>query len=457
MEWSPNGELGQVNIAYKYITSTLSSPLGTIRGVIAHEVFHALVKGYQISQGPTENGEKPYKGFNEGMATVMGHTLDLSGAIYVRNDVPPRIYTMMLNQPLGVFEPRELRYTNQDFFAYVGKRFQEGSMDYLVGSAMDGPFQNGVLDQTRKYLSNHPELQAGVSTSAEYLAAYRMALHNSFSLQFQYSLAETYWIFAKDRAYENSPESRLRWDDPGTPWTFQSQRFDPSGTYQYTFNDTNETVELNYEDIPVLKEIPPFSTRAILFNGNGFNAKLTLSFVTVNWLEDSLGNSMKVKVYRVGQNGVEITADENTASLNGFGTDFSQALVLLSNVSVESPYSVMLTAVTEEAQVECTPAATPEHPSNRWCFSYDFDCSGNWTESPTCWYFEAGGAISQEGIGLMPTWSWHVEGDKLIIFQGEGSGNVTMEAYFRSNCMTLDRGTMSGDCIDHGWWMAFRQ
>jgi len=456
LEWSPNGELGQVNIAYKYVTSDISSPLGTIKGVIAHEVFHAIVKGYQINQGAARDDTIPFKGFNEGMATVMGHTMDHAGFIYVRNDIPPRSYSMMLNQSLGAFEPRELRYNNQDFFAYVGKRFGEGSMKYLVGSGMDGPFQNGVLDQTRKYLGDHPEVQAGVSTAAEYLTAYRVALHNSLALQFQYSLADAYWIFAKDRAYENSAESVLRVGDTATPWIFQSQRFDSSAVYQYTFNDENETIELNCEDIPALNEIPPFSTRAILFNGNGFKARLQLSFVTVNWLEDALGNSMKVKVYRVGSNGVEITPEENTLVLDGFGSEFYQILVLLSNVNVESPISVIVNAVTETAPVQCTPAAMPEHSSNRWCFDYDFDCSGDWYSSPRCWYFEAGGTISQEDVGLMPTWSWHVEGDKLIIFQGEGYANMTMEAHFRDDCMSVEGGTLRSDNIDSGCWQAYR-
>jgi hypothetical protein len=56
----------------------------------------------------------------------------------------------------------------------------------------------------------------------------------------------------------------------------------------------------------------------------------------------------------------------------------------------------------------------------------------------------------------MPTWTWHVEGNKLIIFQGEGYGNMTMEAYFNEDCMGVDMGTFRSDYVDHGNWRAYR-
>jgi hypothetical protein len=117
---------------------------------------------------------------------------------------------MMLNQPLGICVPRSACYRNNDFFAYVGKRYGGGSLTYLMGTGTDGDGdRNGILEQMRKHLEADASLIPGVSTADSFLTAYRMGVHTSFDLQFSFSLADIYWDFAKNRAYENNAESRL--------------------------------------------------------------------------------------------------------------------------------------------------------------------------------------------------------------------------------------------------------
>lgn len=457
--YSPSSDdgLGQVKISYRSIPKDISFVLGTSKGTIAHEVFHAIIRGYQFNMGPSMDGKEPFDGFNEGLATVMGHTVDHDNAINVRPNVvdPPRSYTLMLNWPFGVFEPYRSGYNNQDFFAYVGKHYNAGSMGYLAGSDSDGEYLNGVLEQTKKYLSEHPEVQTGTSTTASFTAAYLTAMHNSFSLQFGKSLADIYWDFARNRAYENNGDSVLRPADIITPWTFQRDRFEATAIHEYTFTGNDQEVEWNCNAIPALNNIPPMSTRALLINGSDFSATLTLAVETVNWFEDKLGNSMRVKVYKIGQNGTELTPGNNTFSLDGFGTNFTQVLVLLSNLSVDGPYSIIMSGATDPIEGGgCVPYGTWAHLGSRWYVETDYLCDDDW-ENYYWWVFGEDGSISDFFYGLLEGYSWSMEEDTIFVEWPDGRH---MEGKFSEDCdYMVDGVVVEIDGPPDTCWRARRQ
>lgn len=437
--------VGQIHIAPKVIGWNAASPLGTARNAIAHEMFHACVNGYELKQG-----KKAYRGYNEGMATVMGHTVDNGNIIAVRRNQDDRNYTMLLNRPLGLHDPRKESYTNQDFFAYVGKRYGGGSLTYIAGTAVDEDvYSNGVLEQARKYLTEADTLHPWNAPLGDYLTAYRYSLHNALLLMFDTSLAKAYWDFAKNRAYENSAESRLRAEEPATQWELRTERFEAaSSILDYEFPGDNHSESLSYQNIPALANLLPMSTHALVFTGSGFDATLTLSFDTSNWAPDDLGNGVKVKIYKSGEDGSELAAGESSVALKGFGTSFTKVVVLISNVSVdEGPYSLSLTAAT--APNEEPGPCTPDTPWDRWLVEYS-DCDGVY-DRDNLWHFKSDGTIADHWTGVINGYSWSVVDNRMIIVLDEDFG---MEASFSEDCTEMVDGVYIGEVANPSCWRA---
>jgi len=439
--------VGQIHIAPKVIGWTAASSLGTARNAIAHEMFHACVNGYELKQG-----RKAYRGYNEGMATVMGHTLDNGNVISVRQNQEDRKYTMLLNRPLGLNEPRKESYTNQDFFAYVGKRYGGGSLAYIAGTAVDEDiYRNGVLEQARKYLTEADTLHPWDAPLGDYLTAYRYSLHNALTLMFNKSLAVVYWDFAKNRAYENNAESRLLADDTSTQWQLRKERFEAENSIlEYEFPGDNHSENFSYQNIPALANLLPMSTHALVFTGSGFDATLTLNFDTSNWVTDDLGNGLKVKIYKSGQDGTELTSGESSVALKGFGTAFTEVIVLISNVGVdEGPYSLSLTAAT--APNEEPGPCTPDKPYDRWLMEYS-DCDGVW-DRDNLWHFKSDGTIADHWTGVIKGYSWSVVDNRIIIVLDDDFG---MEADFSEDCSQMVNCIYTGELANPSCWRASR-
>lgn len=446
--------IGQINIAAPVMGWNIDYFLGTSKNAVSHEMFHACVNGYELKMGKTPEERRAFNGYNEGMATVMGHTFDHDGVISARENHVDHNYTMILSQPLGDCVPREAAYTNNDFFAYFAKRFAGNSMNFLVGTGVDqNGDKNGILEQTHKYLLADTELLPYGSPYESYLYAYRVGLHRALKLQFDMSAADAYWDFAKNRAYENNEHSLMRSGDTATRWELHSDRFDASAVYQHTFASADETLPLSYNSISALNDIVPFSTRALVFNANGFDSKLTLTFQKGNWFPDDFGNSLRVKIYKAGEDGTELPAGEDTFSIEGFGADFNQVIVLIANVSVDGSYSIIMSAKTEpnEEPGPCAPNGTVSDPWDRWLIEYDYDCNETW-DSDVLWHFLDDGTISHHWLGVISGYTWTVQDNKMIISFGPDQGG--MEATFSEDCENMEDGVFVGDFANPTCWRA---
>ncbi|HPO15025.1 MAG TPA: hypothetical protein PLI09_16400 [Candidatus Hydrogenedentes bacterium] len=448
---SPNNQevFGQLNIAVPVIAWEPSNWLGTSKNAIAHEMFHAIVSGYDLKMGIYPDKTRAFTGYNEGMATVVGHTLDKGNTIAVRPNTETNDYSLVLSQPLGICQPRMASYTNHDFFAYVAKRHGGGTLAFLAGNGKDADNdKNGVLEQTRKHLNAETGLHRWNSSIESYLIAYRVGLHKALKLQFNESAANVYWDFARNRAYENNAESHLRPGDPTAQWTLNRNRFQEGSIHEHVFLTGDETTTLSYTDITALREIPPFATNSLVLNGDGFDSELTLTFETINWLPDLLGNSVRVKVYENGHDGSEVTEESPIVSFEHFGTDNKQVIILLSNVSVDGPISIDLTAqlVPTEPEGPCAPNGTDQNPWDRWLIEYDYDCDGN-TDSDNLWHFRDDGTISDHWLGVISGYTWSVTDNTISISFGEGKNG--MEAVFSEDCDSMENGFFtsgSGTC-----------
>lgn len=442
--------IGQLNIGCQVLGWGPAYWLGTIRGVIAHELFHACVNGYDLKMGRTTLRRKAFTGYNEGMATVIGHTVDKDNVITVRQISATHDYSMKLDNPLCIHDPRLAAYANNDFFAYVGKKYGGGSLDYLIGTGMDADnYLTGVMDQLRKYLAQDDLLLPWASETDSYLVAYRTATHNAMVLEFGESLATVYWDFARNRAYENNEESRLRAEDPTTRWQLRRERFQPAGIAERTFTSNDQVIHILGD--PGLTDIPPLATRAIVFNGSGFNSSLTVAFDTSAWQTDPLGGGISVRAYHSGLDGLGL-ADDGSVEFANFGyLGFEQVVLLVSNLAVTAAQSVDLIAETVpfEEPAQCS----PDQPTDRWRLEYDLDCNGSF-ESEDFWHFETGGTIRDEFLGAISGYSWSfVDGEVIISFGPDQGG---MHGTMNTTCTAILDGRFTGDIVRQTCWRALR-
>lgn len=332
---------GQLNLDADYLRDSYLPIYNTVLDVISHEMFHACFNGYELNTTNTES--RASKGFNEGLATVMGPTID-NGVLTVRSTAVHK-----LNNSIGA--PGNVAYDNDDWFAYLGKRFDDGSLLYVGGHGTDGTgASNGLLEQMRLAIDGQT-----FSTQDAALEEYRNAMQQSLESQFALDLSEIYWDYARNRAYERNDESRLRPGDSNlSRYSLDASVFDSVFIHNHAFASDHESVTISHGTESMLKDIAPLSSRAIVLSANGFTSDITLTFNTSEWVSDALGHSMFIKVYKEGQDGVELQSDNDEIHLTGFGegttkSPFGSVIILMSNVSLDKDYSIEMTATTSPA------------------------------------------------------------------------------------------------------------
>ncbi len=122
------------------------------------------------------------------------------------------------------------------------------------------------------------------------------------------TLPQYYWDFALERAYENGAGSLLRPMDRLRPaFTLNEDRFDEDGVARVVLSAPSEQAEVNVVDYPAMGGMLPLSARAIVFETNALSTELTLTFNADEWRTDVYDNSMAVKIYRAGSDGVELS------------------------------------------------------------------------------------------------------------------------------------------------------
>jgi PKD repeat protein len=329
---------------------------------LVHSMFRAY--GYPIytadSTVDLDESENPtdipyYKGVEDGLATFMGQL----ASVYHSSISGDSEYALMarslgLNEYSTFWEPlfsplsRTMpgySFASQDFFFFLGLRHS----DLISGTSLPklllfiADSYEGVLEMMR--------IREGLPTVTNYDTALKqtyVAVDLALQKTFKTTLADFYWDYAQSRAYENGKANAIRPTDLARKeLTFSSDRFDDNTMVKYTFTKLNTPITLSYDTNPdALMDIPPLSTRAILLSASGVAGDLTLALNTYDWVEDSAGNSMKVKVYKEGALGSDMDAENAQLTLSGMGeTDgFTRAIILISNVSMEKSYPVSLTA-----------------------------------------------------------------------------------------------------------------
>ena len=213
--------------------SWLDGHVASMLDIISHEMLHGIQDGYQIW------GFTP-KGYKEGSAATYGRSIDRGQVITVRNE------TEMLDVSLMSPNKGE-RYNNEDFFAYVGKQYNGGSLKYMADL----------------YAQMHTSIGDGITDPSA--ATMYGAMDAHFSGKFSQSLQGIYLDFLKQRALTHNAASQLGRAGEVVSG-FAEGLFNAANVYKA--NVGLATCSRN-KDIQTWLPLTSFSARAIVVNPTG--------------------------------------------------------------------------------------------------------------------------------------------------------------------------------------------
>ena len=229
---SGTDHFGRLYIDAPRLDDSINAPLGTVLASVAHEMLHAIQSGYQVCCGDTP------KGYREGSAATYGKSIDNGQVIKVRNE----------NQSLGESLMNTAHsYSNEDFFAYVGKQYNGGNLNYL----------SGLYAQIRSSI--------GAKVYNPSATTLYSAMDASFKASFNQSLQAIYLDFVKQRALTHNAASQF--GRPGEVVSgFAEGVFGPGGVYKQNVDISTcrrNTISLRWNGLPA------FATAAIEISPTG--------------------------------------------------------------------------------------------------------------------------------------------------------------------------------------------
>ncbi|MCX5769879.1 MAG: PKD domain-containing protein [Candidatus Hydrogenedentes bacterium] len=293
-------------------------------------------------------------GFNEGLAVYAGQIAAREIAyrpagtgyttVFKPRGFSPNEYALLSEPLFAPASPRTPGYATatQDFFFYLANKYAPaGDPLTFVADSYDG-----VLEMLR--------INAGAPDAVDYETAMRqarMAVDVTLLRLFHKGLPEIYWTYARDRAFENPSDSKIRPSDYARKaYTFNDDRFEPQAVARSTISGLYEQ-DFTRVSYPRLGDVPPLTTVALVLTAaQGFSCDLKVAVNAYDWDVDTYGNTMRAIAYLSGADGIEMTSAESEAVLTGFGatTTAGKAVVLLSNTSMENAYSVEVTVTSRQ-------------------------------------------------------------------------------------------------------------
>jgi hypothetical protein len=186
------GLFGRQYMSVNRVASAMTDSLGSGQASVAHEMFHAVFRSYNIPallfcNSAGKQCEDSSSGINEGMATSAGYWIDQGSPAKPRPNQAPR----QLYLPFGWFSPADpaTMYMNQDFYVYL--------------------LRVGTLANFRMHLEALAAavLPAG-ATFFEVFNAYDTALDGA-TTGFGGNFTQTWAYYAADRGYVRTPDGWL--------------------------------------------------------------------------------------------------------------------------------------------------------------------------------------------------------------------------------------------------------
>ncbi len=376
------------------------------RNALAQQLFHEVFRGYdfppfvQRSTSDLDLAGRPRlvpfgQGYEDGIATFLGQVVAnvRRSQYFIPRSMGFNEYAM-LDEPL--FAPFSMStpaysFASQDFLFYLLRRLSatpstpDAGVEPMLRFLADS--YDGVLELIRtneQALVNQtpaPPMPRDALFAANHgfeLAFERYltpAFESAFPLEPSMHLWDLYWDYARGRAYENPSADSASDVLPRTwtsflrpmdsvdldgltrePYQLNADRFSTDAVIDVVISQANVPQEISFESEPLLKDIPPLSTRALVLTAQGVYGELELTINGFTWAPDIHGNSMKVLSCEEGKKGVEISTEHAVVSYQDFNgmTGAQRIVLLLCNVTLDHSYSVTMTAEVHTGQSEAT-------------------------------------------------------------------------------------------------------
>jgi len=338
---------GQLLLDYGHIDGySNSTDSGTSEDVVTHEMLHAVQSGYEL----TGAGFR-MKGIKEGSAATVGKTFDGSGTTTSEPQVRTLKSTEIFPLAAWLMIPNSgWRYSNQDFFAYVARKYNSNSYDFLP------TFYAAIRNRV-----------AALSTAAErsrppYATIYT-ALDDAMSngIDSSLTLKDAYFQFAVDRLVEHSSDSQFgRSGEVTTAGTLATDLLIKGGLQDSlsgdpdTLNVTEVSNAMLYYTTRVFQVIPT----SVSDDSNG--VRLT---VTITPSSGSVGTDFYVKYYRAGSAAGTTVTSSSFEVANWGKTTSDQIIVVVSQLQDEQ--NVVFTYKAETSGESSTDTASDADASTQ--------------------------------------------------------------------------------------------
>jgi hypothetical protein len=307
------------------MTDSVNAALGTVYASVAHEMFHAIQNGYDLSFGKT------IQGFQEGPAATYGVTLDKAAAVpQVRTANQSEI--MLLSNFLGceniTFRGRtySYAYANQDFFVYVARKHNSNSLAYLKDV-----YEKIKTDVDALVTGVPPKKWARTLPPRETL---RNSLNSVFQTKFHSSLGDIYFDFIKNRAIEHNTESQLRTGEPAAGTLFEAI-FNPDSVTKINVNPNDLLANAATGNFLI---VSPFAAKVLTITPSATKVGGTDAYLSITSTVGSLGTNIKATVYRKGVKVADLTGKQKIA---GWGVAADDVLTLLvANVDYDKNFNI---------------------------------------------------------------------------------------------------------------------
>ncbi len=253
---SDDNHFGRLYVSDRALKWTMEANGATVLDVVAHELMHGIQAGYDFWGVSTI-------GYREGASTSYGHTIALgSSEAQVRSRNPDETWFFSNFLMFSTDAALSATYSNQDFFVYVARARNGGSLGYLTGL----------------YQALHDRIEAA-ATSLPSLADQRAlrwepprsvllhAMDRSFKESLSTDLRTQYVEFLRERVVDHGPNGLF--GRPGEPttgfvWGLFAASSDPALNAQFiqTVDPETCTVQTPAFTLPAMA---PLAARAVRF------------------------------------------------------------------------------------------------------------------------------------------------------------------------------------------------
>lgn len=402
--------------------------LGTVESSIAHEMFHAIQAGHELYES------RNVVGITEGSAATIGITLDGDGT----RESTARVRSFA-NETFSLTNflfnnRRGIRYSNQDFFAYVARRYNGGSLDFLP--EFFEAIRSRIDAAETDFLVAYPPWSL-------YYDAFETALQDGISSAL--ILPEVYFDFAANRLVEHNTESQFgRTGEIDNPGVLAEGLLRGNGLLNGFSGDPDPDAWL--AKTKTSNVMGPYSTRVFkvtptLASDNENGVKLT---VTVTPSAGVITYDFKVKYYRGGIGTGTETTSESFEVRNWAMTTDDEIIVVAANTSSNKGVTFTYRAETEAEEEEEEAARVTGSlyrlaTQLKSCIqNVESDCAG-----------------LNYGDGVPVTETAQADGDGggwAECTPGEGSRpKLVMENYSLANCT----GTLQGESGGSGYYRPY--